>query len=815
MKNSFLKKNAIRCINQLIRLQEQVATVTALLFLCFFCYNWKVRSDQVKLSKFDWQMPATEEIPASFLEELKQLNLSPVLIRLLWNRNLRTLDAIQAFMNPSESQLHDPFLLHDMEKVVERIHEAVVSGERILIYGDYDADGITSTTVMKETFELLGAQVETYLPNRFTDGYGPNVERYKEWIDSGIQLIVTVDNGVSGHEAIAYANSQGVDVIVTDHHELPNILPDAYGIIHPRHPEGTYPFGELAGVGVAFKLAWALLEDIPMELLDLVAIGTIADMVSLTDENRAMVIWGLEQMKQGERLGISQLLAVSGSKMRDLDETTIGFSIAPRLNAIGRLGDPNPAIELLTTFDEEEAKSLAQSFDEINQERKDFVERATKEALEQVDDSHHVHLLVGEDWHEGILGIVAGRVLQVTGKPTIALTTKNGSLLKGSGRSTESLNMFQMLSHNQELLTTFGGHHAAVGLSFSIDQLETLRQACDQYIIDEQIDLSKGIPLMIDGSLDVGEVDLALIKSLKVLAPFGMHNPVPRFLFEHVKIPDSRSIGAEQKHLKFTMTNQTGQQLEGIGFNFGPEQQEITTDDVSLVGELTINEWNGKSVPQIQLQDYQITSFQLFDFRGKKHHQQLNFTEPTIYITFSKKLYKVFSQQTNQPVIYVEQFQDFEKTFDESFKTMQLVFVDVPHELDWMKQILKMSRVSRIYLMAQTPEEAYLNGIGSREQYGKLFKLIKTQKTLDVRYKLDAVAQYTKIPKSLLIFMVQVFLELKFVTIDNGILNSLENPMNRSLSESLLYQKRQQLIKNEEFLVMSDLETIKKWISSQ
>lgn len=769
----------------------------------------------MKSAKFDWQMPITEEIPSSFLEEMKQLNISPILARLLWNRNLRTSEMVQKFMNPSESQVHDPYLLYDMEKVVERIHEAVVADERILIYGDYDADGITSTTVMKETFELLGAQVETYLPNRFTDGYGPNVDKYKEWIAAGIQLIVTVDNGVSGHEAIDYANSQGVDVIVTDHHELPDSLPNAYGIIHPRHPKGSYPFGELAGVGVAFKLAWALLEEIPMELLDLVAIGTIADMVSLTDENRAMVIWGLEQMKQGGRLGISQLLAISGSKTKELDETMIGFSIAPRLNAIGRLGDPNPAITLLTTFDEEEAKALAQSFDEINQKRKDFVELATKEALEQVDDSHQVHLLVGENWHEGILGIVAGRILQATGKPTIALTTKGDYLLKGSGRSIESLNMFQMLQRGKDLLTTFGGHHAAVGLSLPIENLGSLRAVFEQYILDEKIDLTKGIPLVIDERLSISDVDLNLIKSLKVLAPFGMHNPVPCFVFEHVCVPTSRSIGAEQKHLKFTMANDQGDELEGIGFNFGSEQQEIATDDVNLVGELTINEWNGKSIPQIQLQDYQITSFQLFDFRGKKYQQQLNFTEPTTYVVFNESLYKDFSEKVEQPVIHVRGLEDLKKAFDQAAKTKQVVFVDVPDQLDWMKQIVQSSQVSRVYLLAQTPEEAYLDGLGSREQYGKLFKLIKTQKTLDVRYKLDAIVQYTKIPKKLLIFMVQVFLELEFVTISNGVLNCLENPVNRPLNESLLYQKREQLIKNEEFLVLSDLETIKKWISSQ
>ena len=217
----------------------------------------------MKAAKYDWQMPKIEEPTPSFVEASEAYQLSPVLAQLLWNRGIKTKEALHRFIQPEMTDLHDPYLLYDMEKVIERLHEAVIAEEHIVIYGDYDADGITSTTVLKEALELIGADVETYLPNRFTDGYGPNVERYQDLIQKGAQLIVTVDNGVSGHEAIAYANSQGIDVIVTDHHELPSELPQAYGIIHPRHPKGAYPFKDLAGVGVAFKVACALLDDIP------------------------------------------------------------------------------------------------------------------------------------------------------------------------------------------------------------------------------------------------------------------------------------------------------------------------------------------------------------------------------------------------------------------------------------------------------------------------------------------------------------------------------------------------------------------------
>ena len=252
-----------------------------------------------------------------------------------------------------------------MEKAVQRILTAIENGQNILIYGDYDADGMTASSVMKSALDELGAEVQVYLPNRFTDGYGPNLDVYKYFIQNeDIELIITVDNGVAGHEAIAYAQSQNVDVIVTDHHSMPEVLPEAFAIVHPEHPESNYPFKYLAGVGVAFKVATALLDYIPSDMLDLVAIGTIADMVSLTDENRILVSHGLKVLANTERAGLMELMRLSGTDFEKVNEETIGFQIAPRLNALGRLDDPNPAIELLTGWDEEVAAEIAQMIDE-------------------------------------------------------------------------------------------------------------------------------------------------------------------------------------------------------------------------------------------------------------------------------------------------------------------------------------------------------------------------------------------------------------------------------------------------------------------
>ena len=322
---------------------------------------------------YDWQLNS-DEPTAEFIKLVKKQKLDTLTAKILWKRQIRTADTLTSFLNPTLETLHDPFLFYSMRRAVERIRQAIEMQEIILIYGDYDADGMTSASIMKTALDEIGAESLVYLPNRFTDGYGPNLDVYKYFIENeGVGLIITVDNGVAGHEAIAYAQENGCDVIITDHHSLPETLPDAYAIIHPQHPDGQYPFPDLAGCGVAFKVACALLEYVPSEMLDLVAIGTIADMMSLTDENRTLVKFGLEILKNTERVGLEALIKIAGVDKHSLTEESIGFQIAPRLNALGRLDDPNPAIDLLTGWDEAETQQIAEMIDQKNQERKEIV----------------------------------------------------------------------------------------------------------------------------------------------------------------------------------------------------------------------------------------------------------------------------------------------------------------------------------------------------------------------------------------------------------------------------------------------------------
>ncbi|WHA10411.1 single-stranded-DNA-specific exonuclease RecJ [Enterococcus montenegrensis] len=763
-------------------------------------------------SMYNWQLPENKEVPKEFVQICEKYNLNTTLAKLLWQREIKTENQLTAFLQPQIDQLHDPFALFEMDKVVERIQTAIMNGERILVYGDYDADGITSTTIMTEALELLGADVSFYLPNRFKDGYGPNLEVYQEKIAAGIQLIITVDNGVSGHEAINYANGQGVDVIVTDHHELPKELPAAFGIIHPRHPAGSYPFGELAGVGVAFKVACALLEEVPAEFLDLVAIGTVADMVSLTDENRVLVTYGLKALQQTQRLGLQALLKISGVEESKLDEQSIGFALAPRLNAIGRLSDPNEAVDLLKTFDEQKAISLAKDLDEINQKRKSLVEEITKEALALINSQDAIHIVAQSGWHEGVLGIVAGRILKETGKPAIVLTIKEDGIAKGSGRSIASLNMFAMLDEMRELFTSFGGHHAAVGVSVPVAALDQFKENVAAYAAGHKEQLV-GNTLAIDGILNIADATIPLIKELKQLAPFGMDNPQPYFMLQHIFARDLKTIGADNNHLKFNATDGENTQLTTIGFGFGNQLTSIENNELSIVGQLQLNEWNGRQSPQLQLIDFAAVGLQLVDLRAKKKRQNLQFDANTLFVCFGNK---VPTDIKTQILTQVHHFKDLThlKLVVQEENYSSIAFLDCPMDALVLKEILSLTDFHQLYLVLNADDDAYLDGLGTREQYGRLFKLIAQQDTLDVRYKLPSIAQFLKIPEKLLIFMIQVFFDLEFVTISDGLLHKTEVDGKKDLTTSVVYKRRQQKIKTEEFLLLSDMATLKTWFEN-
>ena len=727
---------------------------------------------------YNWQFaPQVED--ADFTKIAKKAGLGPEAARLLFSRGIKDEDSLSRFLAPSLDDLHDPYLLHDMDKAVNRIRRAIEQGEFILVYGDYDADGMTSASILKETLEQLGAECLVYLPNRFTDGYGPNASVYKYFIEQqGISLIVTVDNGVAGHEAIDLAQSMGVDVIVTDHHSLPEVLPDAHAIVHPEHPESDYPFKHLAGCGVAFKLACALLEEVQVELLDLVAIGTIADMVSLTDENRIMVQYGLEVLRNTQRLGLQELFEIAGISSSDLTEETVGFQLAPRLNALGRLDDPNPAIELLTGFDDEEVREIALMIQDKNEERKEIVQAIYEEAKSLVDPNKSVQVLAKEGWNPGVLGIVAGRLLEELGQAVIVLNIEDGRA-KGSARSIEAVDIFEALNPHRELFIAFGGHAGAAGMTLEAEQLDALSEILETYVKDKGIDAKGKNTLYLDEELDLESLSLETVKSFERLAPFGMDNQKPVFYIRDFQVENARSMGAGDSHLKLKISKGTAS-FEVVAFGQGSKVTEFSqVKQLELAVTLSVNQWNGQTTLQLMMVDARVDGVQLFNIRSKS-----------------------VELPEGVPVL------DFTSDLPEMLSGPAIIVKNIPEDLGLLKQVLQEQNFSAIYFKNDIATAYYLTGYGTREQFAKLYKTIYQFPEFDIRYKLKDLSAYLKIEQILLVKMIQIFEELGFVTIENGVMKVNKDAAKRDIAESQIYQNLKQTVKNQEMMALGTVQEI-------
>ncbi|EPD87967.1 single-stranded-DNA-specific exonuclease RecJ [Streptococcus infantis] len=725
-------------------------------------YNWKFS-------------PQVED--ADFTKIAKSAGLSSEVACLLFQRGIKDESCLKKFLEPSLEDLHDPYLLHDMDKAVERIRLAIERGELILVYGDYDADGMTSASIIKESLEQLGAECLVYLPNRFTDGYGPNASVYKYFIEQqGVSLIVTVDNGVAGHEAIDLAQSMGVDVIVTDHHSMPEVLPDAYAIVHPEHPEADYPFKHLAGCGVAFKLACALLEEVQVELLDLVAIGTIADMVSLTDENRIMVQYGLEVLRNTQRIGLQELFEIAGIASSDITGETVGFQLAPRLNALGRLDDPNPAIDLLTGFDDEEVHEIALMIQEKNEERKEIVQSIYEEAKSLVDPNKSVQVLAKEGWNPGVLGIVAGRLLEELGQTVIVLNLEDGRA-KGSARSIEAVDIFEALDPHRELFIAFGGHAGAAGMTLEAEQLDALSEILETYVKDKGIDAKGKSKLYLDEELDLENLSLDTVKSFERLAPFGMDNQKPVFYIRNFQVENARSMGAGDSHLKLKISKGNAN-FEVVAFGQGSKATEFAqTKQLELAVTLSVNQWNGQTTLQLMMVDARVDGVQLFNIRGK-----------------------TAALPEGEPVL------DFTGELPDISSSQAVVIKNLPEDIRILKDIFQQHDFLAVYFKNDIDKPYYLTGSGTREQFAKLYKTIYQFPEFDIRYKLKDLSAYLKIEQILLVKMIQIFEELGFVTIENGVMRVNKDAAKRDIAESQIYQNLKQTVKDQEMMALGTVQ---------
>jgi single-stranded-DNA-specific exonuclease len=765
-------------------------------------------------SKTRWVVrKSDQQLVETLVNELK---ITPLVASLLINRGLNTVDSARYFLFGKE-QFHDPFLLKGMDIAVNRIREAIERQEPILIFGDYDADGVSSTTVLMLTLRDLGANVQFYIPNRFTEGYGPNETAFRRASENGIKLIITVDTGISAIHEAAIAKELGLDLVITDHHEPGPVLPEALAIIHPKLPDSVYPFRELAGVGVAFKVAHALYGEVPEQLLEIAVIGTIADLVSLKDENRLIAKKGLEKLKVTKNKGLKAILKVAGADQQNINEETIGFSLAPRINAVGRLENADMAVELLLTDDPFEAEALAQEMDELNKTRQSIVNSITTEAIEEVErnypiDSNSVLVIGKEGWNAGVIGIVASRLVEKFYRPTIVLSfDKEKGLAKGSARSIAGFDLFKNLSECRDILPHFGGHPMAAGMTLKLEDVSDLRQRLNN-LANEQLTKDDFIPITtLDHQIKVDEINLSALGELNLLAPFGMDNPKPKVLISNVQISTMRKIGSEQNHLK-VMVHDNGTNLDGIGFGLGPLVDHISpASKISIIGELAVNEWNNIRKPQIFIQDVSVETWQLFDHRGVKRINSMVKTIPNEkrnYIIFTKEQLDKMDPALTSEVIFIKDEAEA-KGFDSH--QANVVLVDLPPSKELLHHLFKGKRPARIYAYFHKENSDFFSTIPTRDHFKWFYGFLLKKGPIDIGRYGDDIAKHRGWSTETITFMSKVFSELDFVTINNGFITLNKQSQKRDLTDSITYQTKQAQYELERDLLFSSFQQLKSW----
>lgn len=571
-----------------------------------------------------WQMMPDQTEAARLLAEETRIPL--VLAQLLCNRGVTDAAQARQFLSLPLSGLHDPHRLPGVSAAAERLHRAVKDKQRICIYGDYDVDGIAGTTLLWRCLRLAGGDVDYYVPDRMEEGYGLNVEAIRRLHEQGVQVIATVDCGITSVEEARVARELGLELIVTDHHEMKAALPDASVLVHPRLPDSTYPFPQLCGAGVAFKLAWAICQQLSqarkvtdafraflLESVALVALGTVADVVPLIDENRLFVWHGLRSLKEGPSVGLKALLEVTQlNSGKELNAEHIGYTLAPRLNAAGRLGHARLAIELLGTHSEQRAVDLARYLNEQN-ERRQTVERrilaAAKEQVEASADSANAPALVLADpeWHPGVVGIVASRLVDRYARPVLLIGGKE-DVRSGSGRSVEGFPLHQALQACSKHLVTHGGHAMAAGFKVRAEQIDDLREAFCQQAQQRLQQSPRQHTLNIDAEIALASLTPGLMKGLDALQPHGFGNRRPLFLTGGLRLAsEPRKVGGGERHLSFRVKQDTGPTFKAIAFGMAERLEELTSAEgrCCLVYTPKINHWNGASSIDLEILDFQ------------------------------------------------------------------------------------------------------------------------------------------------------------------------------------------------------------------
>ena len=580
-----------------------------------------------------WKIREGDDIKVATMRS--EMALSPIIARLLVNRGVDTKEAVYNYYNATTESFHDPFMMTDMKIAVKRILKSRDQEEKIMVYGDYDVDGVTSTSILYMFLEEIGCLVDYYIPDRHEEGYGINMEALMEVKDRGFKLLISVDTGITAVKEVAYSNEMGLDVIITDHHECQDVLPSGVAVINPKREGDKYPFKMLAGVGVTFKLIQALARTTDVEnkiwkYLDLVAVGTIADIVPIYGENRTITKLAFQSMPTTWNKGLEALMKVSDLEGKKMTAGRIGFGIGPRLNAAGRIKHAKEAVELFILNDTSKCMTIAEGLDQDNKNRQSLEKRIFEEAVALIEASSNppdqkVIVVASENWHHGVIGIVASKLVEKYYRPIIILTIKDG-VASGSARSVEGFNLYLALKANGHLFDKFGGHEMAAGMSLQEKNIEALEKGLNLYA-DEHMEKDVLIPkLKVDMVMKMEDIGLELIEEIQKMEPFGMGNPEPTFICEG-PIHHMKKIGKDQTHLSLELG--MNPKIRGVGFSLG-EVTEWMDDGqlVECVCSLEINEWNQRKSPQMMVKDIRHATATLKEIKKQiQEHSVIDYLE--------------------------------------------------------------------------------------------------------------------------------------------------------------------------------------------
>lgn len=696
-----------------------------------------------------------------------ECDIHPSLANLFLMRQLGTASELE-LKATSDGVWHDPYLFSDMEKTVLRIKAAISEGQSILVYGDYDADGTTATAVLVKALRDLGGDAHFYIPHRFYEGYGPNMDAFSNAIGEGHELIISVDCGISALEEAELLKEQGVDFIIIDHHHPKEELPAAFAIIHPELDE-NYPFDFLAGAGVTLKVVEALKEgELDDEDYMLAMFGTVGDVVTLTDENRTLVKRGLNALKTTTSYGTIALLNCAEVTPYDADETTVGYRICPRLNAPGRMDDASLVVELLLATNEEIAKAYAREIEALNDERKAVTEvitaAATGQATEKIKSGKKAVVLYDSQWHEGVLGIVAAKIMDNFGVVVIVLTDSDEGLPKGSARAPQGFDLLGGLEKNATYLEKFGGHQMAAGMTLNTTDIEAFEMGLNEALADGQSVKKQAYHV----NIGIAELDLKWANDLSVLAPFGQGNPRPVVRLTEVAVTQAKRIGANHDHLKLCLVKEKTQ-IDAIFFNsahiFAYLTPEATFD---VLCEIDINVWNGNRKLQARIIDIKSDTVQIIDLRNQKKGAE-----------FGDSIASAFEVSAE-------------------FETKEA-----------LKAAYKASTLKNIVLKPLGPMS-----MPSRAQFANVYQIINKHAPFSLTTEVLNYFKGQQISQGMLAFIVRVFVETGLITYADGVINQTEATEKVDMSAAPSYISRQNKANLHEFLELATADELLTYLTT-